>query len=50
MIPVKWYIWIMVVAGVVTFLFGIATGDIKTILGSFLFVGIGGFVHFAYRR
>jgi TPR repeat protein len=50
LIPVKWYISIMLVAGAVTFLYGIAIGDVKTILGSFLFSGIGGFAYFLYRR
>ena len=50
MIPVNWYMSIMLIAGVVTFVYGLATGDIKTILGSFLFTGIGGVVYFVYRR
>lgn len=41
-IPAKVYIVIMLVAGVVTFFYGIGTGDAKTILGSFLFIGIAG--------
>ena len=50
MIPVKWYIAIMLIAGVVTLLYGIGTSDPKTILGSFLFIGIGGLVYFLYSR
>lgn len=40
----------MLVAGAVTFLYGIAIGDVKTILGSFVFSGIGGLAYFLYRR
>ena len=50
MIPVKWYISIMLFAGAVTFVYGIANGDIKTILGSFLFTGIGGGAYLLYRK
>ena len=50
MIPVKWYIAVMVGAGVVMFLYGIGTGEIRTIFGSFLFLGIGGGFYFANRK
>jgi hypothetical protein len=50
-IPAKLYIAIMLVAGIVTFLYGIGTGDASTILGSFVFIGIGGgiYLFFAHR-
>lgn len=50
MIPVKWYIAIMIGAGVITFLYGVGTQSMNTILGSFLFTGIGGLVYFLYKR
>lgn len=50
MIPAKWYIVIMLFAGAATFVYGIANGEVKTILGSFLFFGMGGFVYFRSRR
>lgn len=49
MMPVKWYVWLMLGAGLVTFLYGIGTADAKVIMGSFLFFGIGGLAHFLYR-
>jgi len=50
LIPVKWYISIMLFAGAVTFVYGIATADMHTILGSFLFTGIGGIAYLLYRK
>jgi CHASE2 domain-containing sensor protein len=50
MIPVKLYVVIMIGAGVATFLYGVFTGHVPAILGSFLFFGIGGLAYFASRR
>lgn len=50
MIPVTWYIWLMLGAGVLTLLYGIGTADAKTIMGSFLFLGLGGFAFFMHRK
>jgi CHASE2 domain-containing sensor protein len=50
MIPVKWYIVVMLGAGIATFLYGVFTGHVPTILGSFLFFGIGGLAYFATRK
>ena len=50
LIPVKWYVWFMLFAAVVTFVYGIATSDIRVVLGSFLFAGIGGFAYLMHHR
>lgn len=50
MIPVKWYAVIMLGAGAVTFLYGLANGDMKVVLGSFLFTGIGGLAYYSHKR
>jgi hypothetical protein len=50
LIPVTWYIWLMLGAGVLTLLYGIGTADAKTIMGSFLFLGLGGFAFFMHRK
>lgn len=49
-IPAKLYIAMMLIAGVVTFFYGIGTGDAKTILGSFVFIGIAGGVYLLHSR
>lgn len=50
LIPAKLYIAIMLIAGAVTFLYGIFKGQVNVIFGSFLFLGMGGFVYFRSRR
>jgi hypothetical protein len=50
LIPVKLYIAIMLIAGAATFVYGAANGQPQTIFGSFLFLGMGGFVYFRSRR
>jgi hypothetical protein len=50
MIPVKFYIAVMLIAGAVTFLYGVAEASMNTVLGSFLFFGIGGFAYYAWYR
>jgi hypothetical protein len=50
MIPVKWYITIMVGAGVCMFLYGLVNGEIRTMLGSFIFSGMGGLVYYISNR
>jgi hypothetical protein len=50
MIPVKWYIVIMLGAGACTFLYGLATADIKVVLGSFIFTGMGGLVYYSSAK
>ena len=47
-IPAALYIAIKLIAGVVTFFYGIATGDASTILGTFLFIGIGGGAYYLF--
>jgi hypothetical protein len=47
MIPAKVYIVVMAGAGVVMILYGLGIGDIRVILGSFLFLGMAGFVYTA---
>lgn len=49
-IPAKLYIAIMLFAGVVTFFYGVGTGDASTIFGSFLFIGIGGGVYLLFAK
>lgn len=46
MIPVKWYIAIMVAAGLCMLLYGAANGAVVGILCSFLFFGIGGLAYY----
>jgi hypothetical protein len=50
MIPAKLYIVIMLAAGVIMFFYGIGTGSMSVILGSFLFLGMGGLVYFGTRN
>ena len=50
LIPVKWYIAFMLFAGAATFIYGLVNSDSKTILGSFLFFGLGGLVYFLYSH
>jgi hypothetical protein len=50
MISAKLYVVIMVGAGVVMFFYGIGTKDMRVVLGSFLFLGMGGFVYFRIKK
>jgi hypothetical protein len=49
-IPVKWYIAIMLSAGVCMFGYGLVNGEANVVFGSFLFLGMGGLVYFISRR
>ena len=49
LIPVKLYSAIMLIAGAALFFYGIANGQLKAILCSFLFFGMGGLAHFRSR-
>lgn len=50
MIPAKWYVIFMTGAGIVMLLYGLGTASGRTILGSFLFLGLGGAVYFNTRK
>ena len=50
MIPVKWYIAMMLFAGVATFFYCLVNLDVKGVLGSFLFFGLGGGAYFIYKK
>lgn len=46
MTPVKWYVVMMIGAGIATFLYGFGTRSMNLVIGSLFFLWAGGFVHF----
>jgi hypothetical protein len=49
-VPVKLYVWVMVIAGAVMLIYGLATSQTNVALGSFIFIGMGGLVHFLSNK